>query len=293
MEIFVTGATGYIGGAVSRILLEKGHTVSGLARSEEAAAKLGASGVMPVRGGLDDTGALAEAAARSDATVHAAMQWGEEAGARDERTVATLIRALSGSNKPLVYTSGVWLMGDTQGRVAGEMFPVRPPAMLSWRPAVERTVQDARQYGVRGVVLRPAMVYGRGGGLLGMMLRQARERGVLQLPGTGENHWSFVHVDDLAALYHLALDRAAAGTLYLAAHGTAVAARTVAEMAAKAAGAPARVEFVSVDTARATMGTMADCLVLDQKILSTKAARELGWKPCGPGVLQALAAGTA
>lgn len=293
MEIFVTGATGGIGSAVSRVLLEKGHTVSGLARSDEAAAALRAAGVTPVRGSLEDTAALEQAAARAGATVHTAMQWGEEAGALDARTVATLIQALSGSNKPLVYTSGICLMGETQGRVAGEMFPVRPPAVLSWRPAVERTVQDAKERNVRGVVLRPAMVYGRGGGLVGMMLRQARERGVIQLPGTGANHWSFVHVDDLAALYHLAIERAAAGSLYLAAHGTAVTARAVAEMAAKAAGVPGRVEFISVDAARATMGTMADCLVLDQKVLSTKAARELGWKPCGPGVLQALAAGAA
>ena len=293
MEIFVTGATGYVGSAVCRTLLDKGFEVSGLARSDEASEKLKAAGVRPVRGDLAQPQSFIDAARKADGVIHAAMQWGPTAGELDRAAVAALIDALAGSNKPLIYSSGVWVMGETKGRVAGEMFPLQPPAPVAWRPAVERLVQDSKEKGVCGVVLRAAMVYGRGGGRVGKMLQEAREQGVVRLPGTGDNHWSFVCIDDLASLYHLALEKAQAGSLYLAAHGNAVTARAVAELIAKTTGIPGKVEWLPLDRARETMGPVADCLVLDQQVLSTKAARELGWKPSGPGVLQAIAAGTA
>lgn len=293
MEIFVTGATGYIGSAVCRRLREQGIEVSGLARSAEAAARLREAGVTPVEADLASADALAAAARKADGVIHTGFQWGPDAGAVDARAVATLLDALAGSNKPFLYTSGTWVMGETKGRVAGEMFPLNPPAVVAWRPAVERTVVDAKERGIRSVVLRPATIYGRGGGRVAAMLRQAREQGVVRVVGNGDNHWSFVCIDDVASLYALALERAQGGSLYLAAHGTAVTARAVAEMAAKAAGVPGKLEFVPLEAARETMGAMADCLAMDQQVLSTKAARELGWKPCGPGVLQALAAGTA
>jgi nucleoside-diphosphate-sugar epimerase len=293
MEIFVTGATGYVGSAVCRTLLSKGFEVSGLARSEEASASLQAAGVKPVPGDLSTPQVLAAAARKADGTIHTAMQWVPDAAELDRSVVSTLIDALSGSNKPLIYTSAVWVMGETKGRVAGEMFPLQPPPAVAWRPAVEQMVRDSKEKGVCGVVLRPALVYGRGGGLLGSLLKEAREQGVVRVPGTGENHWSFVFIDDLAAMYHLALEKAQAGSLYLAAHGNAVTAKAVAEMAAKCTGVAGKVEWLPVEKARETMGPMADCLVMDQQILSTKAARELGWKPAGPGVLQAIAAGTA
>ena len=293
MKIFVTGATGHVGSAVCRALLGKGFEVYGLARSDEAAASLTAAGVRVVRGDLNAPTSLAETACKADGVVHTAMQWGTNAGEIDRAAVIALIDALAGSNKPLLYTSGTWVMGETKGRVAGEMFPLQPPAPVAWRPPVERLVQDSKEKGVCGVVLRPAMVYGRGCGTVGRLLREARERGVVRVPGTGENHWSFVCIDDLAALFLLALEKAQAGSLYLAAHGTAVTVRLVAEMIAKSAGVAGKVEWVPADKARETMGPGVDCLVMDQQVLSTKPARELGWKPAGPGVLQAIAAGTA
>lgn len=293
MEIFVTGATGYIGSAVCRTLLGKGFTVSGLARSDAAAAALETAGVRAVRGDLNSPQCLLDAARGAGGTIHTAMQWGPQSGELDRAVVSALIDALAGSNKPLIYSSGTWVMGETKGRVAGEMFPLQPPAPVAWRPAVERLVQEAKEKSVCGVVLRPAMVYGRGGGTVGRLIREAREQGAVRLPGTGENHWSFVCIDDLAALYHLALERAQAGSLYLAAHGTAVTVKTVAEMIAKSNGVAGKVEWLPLEKARESMGPAVDCLVMDQQVLSTKAARELGWKPSGPGVLQAIAAGTA
>ena len=246
-----------------------------------------------MHGDLSAVEVLQEAARKADGTVHTALQWGPEAGELDRAAVSALIAGLAGTDKPLIYTSGVWVMGETKGRVAGEMFPLQPPAPVAWRPAVERMVQDSKEQRVCGVVLRPAMVYGHGGGLVGRLIKEAREQGVVRVPGSGENHWSFVCIDDLALMYHLALEKAQAGSLYLAAHGNAVLSKAVAEMVAKMAGVPGKVEWLPAEKAREKMGPVADCLLMDQQVLSTKAARELGWKPSGPGVLQAIAAGTA
>lgn len=293
MEIFVTGASGYIGRAVCEALKGAGYEVLGLARSAEAGAKLAAIGVKPVSGDLSSLDVLRSTAASAEATIHCARADGADAGEADRAAVEAMLHALAGSDKPFVYTSGAWVFGDTQGRVAGEMFPLHPPELAAWRPAVERLVQDAREKKVCGVVVRPAWAYGNHGGLVGAMVDEGRREGVVRIIGDGENHWSFIHVADLANLYKLAVEKAQAGALYVAAHGNALAAKTVAAACAKVAGPQVKVEAIPLETARERMGPVADCLALDQRVLSTKAARELGWKPVANGVLQDLALGTA
>ncbi|MEZ5354827.1 MAG: NAD-dependent epimerase/dehydratase family protein [Bryobacteraceae bacterium] len=278
-SVFVTGATGYIGSAACACLRERGYAVAGLARSEESARKLADGGIGAVRGSLTDTDGLAGAARASDGVIHAAMESGAEAGERDRKAVEAILDALAGSGTPFVYTSGSWVMGSTGGRVAGEMFPLNPAPGVAWRPAVERMVLDATERGVRGIVIRPALVYGRGGGLL-----TALASGALPWVGDGTNHWSFVHVDDLAGLYTLALEQAPPGSIYVAARGPAIA---VAEIA-REFGSPA---FVPVEDAREELGPIADALVLDQKIGSTRAARELGWRPSGAAVIEEIRRG--
>jgi len=160
--------------------------------------------------------------------------------------------------------------------LAGEMFPLRPPAIVAARPAVERLVLDAVEEKIRGIVIRPAMVYGRGGGRV-----QKFVTGKMPLIGDGEYHWSFVHVDDLADLFLLALGRSPAGELYLAADGPPRKAKDV----AAAAGCSS---YMTLPQAREVMGPLADALVMDQQVGSTKAGRLLGWKPFRPGVLDEL-----
>jgi nucleoside-diphosphate-sugar epimerase len=146
--------------------------------------------------------------------------------------------AIGRSGKPFVYTSGVWVHGNTGGKVAGESSPLNPPAIVAWRPAVERLVLDAAGKNVRTAVIRPAMVYGRGGGVLAGFVQSSRQTGRVRIVGDGENRWTFVHVDDLADLYVRALERSPAGEVYLAASGPAL---RVGEVAA-AAGAGGEVQ---------------------------------------------------
>ncbi|HUQ91401.1 MAG TPA: NAD-dependent epimerase/dehydratase family protein [Bryobacteraceae bacterium] len=284
MKVFLTGATGYIGRVVAEYLQKAKHTVTGLARSVESAANLRDLGVEPHLGDLRDAASLRAAAASADAVIHAAIAWGPGAGAIDGQAVRAIQEGLRGSPRLLVYTSGVWVIGDTQGRVAGELTRLHPPAVVAWRPAVEQLALET------GTVVRAASVFGRGGGRIGEMVRHARENKVIRVVGNGGNHWSFVHVDALADLYVRIVQREPRGELFLAADGPAVTVRTVADTVA--AMNDSRVEIWPLDEARKELGPVADALVMDQRIMSTKAGRLLGWGPKWPFVLDEIRSGT-
>jgi len=292
MQIFLTGATGYIGSAVADALAKAGYAVVGLARSDDQVRMLAARGLGAHRGDLRDPASLAEGARNADAVVHTALPAAPDAGQVDRAAVEAIIGALSQFNRPFIYTSGCWVLGNTGDRVADEDTPLDPTPLIAWRPAIEQIVLAAASRGVQGIVLRPAMVYGRGGGLVAAFVRSAREQGAARVIGNGENRWTFVHVDDLAGLYVRALQAAAAGTMLFAAHGPAVRVREVAEVASRAAGAGGQVVTVPIEEARQTMGPFADALALDQQISGERAKRVLGWRPQAPGVLEELAGGS-
>ena len=292
MQIFLTGATGYIGSAVADALAKAGYAVVGLARSDDQVRMLAARGLGAHRGDLRDPASLAEGARNADAVVHTALPAAPDAGQVDRAAVEAIIGALSQFNRPFIYTSGCWVLGNTGGRVADEDTPLDPTPLIAWRPAIEQIVLAAASRGVQGIVLRPAMVYGRGGGLVAAFVRSAREQGAARVIGNGENRWTFVHVDDLAGLYVRALQAAAAGTMLFAAHGPAVRVREVAEVASRAAGAGGQVVTVPIEEARQTMGPFADALALDQQISGERAKRVLDWRPQAPGVLEELAGGS-
>lgn len=281
MQLFVTGASGYIGSAVTERLIGAGHRVSGLARSDASAQKLQMAGAAVVRGGLREVALIEKAARESDGVIHLAMELNAEAPALDRGAVDAILVGLAGSGKPFLYTSGIWVMGDTAGHTANESTPPNPTPLVAWRPVHENLVLHAA--GVRGIVIRPAMVFGRGGGFVALFAAAAK-KGLVQFVGTGENRWPFVHVDDLADLYVRALG-APAGSLYFASAGAPVPVRQVAQRAARGA----RVEAIPLEEARKTMGPLADALTLDQLISARKAERELGWMPRAKGVLEELA----
>ena len=283
MKVFVTGATGYIGAVVSQKLRGFGHHVLALARSDEAAGKLETAGAQPVRGDLRDTPIVLRAARDADAAIHLAQEYSADTVRLDRLLVDTVLEEFRLTGRPFLYTSGIWVIGDTGGREADETASLNPAPLVAWRPAHEQLVLQSQ--GPRGVVIRPARVYGRGGGVVGDFARQGRE-GVVRYVGSGENRWPFVHVEDLADLYILAL-QAPAGSLYLAASGPAIPVKEVA--LAAAARTKARVESIPLPEARRTMGLMADALTLDQSISARKAMQELGWAPKGKSVMEELA----
>lgn len=288
MTVFVTGATGYIGSAVVQALQAEGHDVNGLARSPEAASKLEAAGVEVVWGSLTELSVLSRGARAADAVIHLGATGNEDQGEVDTAAVGAMLNAVEGTGKPFVYTSGVWVLGSTGDHVADEDAPLNPAEIVTWRAEVEGTMRDAAAWGIRSVVVRPAVVYGRGGGTPGMFVSAARRKGVVRYVGDGTQRWPFVHVDDLAALYVLALD-APTATLLTAAAGPSIRVIDVAEAAARANGA--ETEAWPLDEAREKLGPYADALALDQQV-SADRALGLGWNPKRPSVLDDLRRGS-
>lgn len=272
MRVFVTGAAGYIGSAVGRALAGAGHSVVGLAHHDRARAAIEAEGWEAVDGDLADAGGLARHAADADAVVHAGSPHGPERAAVDDAAARAMTEALEGTGGPLLYTSGIYILGDTGDRPATEDDPVKPATIVEWRVPLEAWLREAAERGVRTVVIRPGVVYGRSGGLPAAM-----GRGDLPVIGEGSNRWPVVHVDDLGRLYAAALLRAPAGSILHAANDERA---TMAEI-----GARVGARRVTIEEAEASLGQLTEALAFDQ-VLSTRRTRALtGWAPREPGIL--------
>jgi nucleoside-diphosphate-sugar epimerase len=289
MKVFLTGATGYIGSAIADRLRAAGHEVVGLARSDASAAKLQIAGITAVRGDFSDPQSVGSAARAADGVISTATTYNP---AVDGPAIDAILDALAGGNKPFIYTSGIWSHGDTAGKVVDETSPPRPVELIRWRVEVEDRVLQARERGIRTVVIRPAIVYGRGGGIPAGFVDSAQKDGAAHYVGTGKNRWPFVHVDDLADLYLLALQKAPPGTLLLGVHGPSHSVRQVAEAASRGAGAGGKVAALPLEQAREEMGAYADALVLDQQASGKRAQDLLGWRPYRPDVLEDIERGS-
>jgi nucleoside-diphosphate-sugar epimerase len=289
MPVFVTGATGYIGTSVVRELRARTHAVRGLARSDAAEKKLRDLGVEPVRGDLRDLDLLRREAAHADAIVHCAQEPSDEGVPVERRALEAMLDLLRPS-RAFVYTSGFWVYGSRGDATIAEDAPLAPLDLVAWRPAHEQLVL-AQEGRLRPIVIRPGIVYGDGGGIPGSFVTSAAA-GDLRVVGDGANRWSTVRHDALAELYGAVVDQRSARGVYNAARGAPVPYLEIAHAASRAAGGDGRVAFVTLSEARAQMGAFADALACDLQIDSSKAARELGWEPHRPTLLEELSSTT-
>jgi nucleoside-diphosphate-sugar epimerase len=292
MEVFLTGATGYIGASVANELLKAGHKVTGLARTPEKAKQLETRGVRATLGDLLKPETIAASAKAAEGVIHIASTNDANASQADAAVVRAILNVLAGTGKPFIYTSGVWVLGSTGEKIADEHTPVNPTPLVAFRPAIEQEVLGSKDSGVRSIVIRPALVFGRGGSIPKMLADSAREAGAARYVGDGKNHWPFVDVDDLAALYVLALEKAPPGSLYHAADGPSYRVLEVAEAASIGAGAKGKTQSWPLEEARKTLWAFADALVLDQQVSGEKARKELGWSPRAGSVLNDLKTGS-
>jgi nucleoside-diphosphate-sugar epimerase len=292
MEVYLTGATGYIGTSVAEALQKSGHKVTGLARTPEKAKQIEARGVRACFGDLLKPETVASPARAAEGVIHTANTNDANSAQADTAAVRAILKSLEGSGKPFVYTSGVWVLGSTGSKVADERTPLNPTPLVAHRAAIEQEVLGYKDRGVRAIVIRPALVYGRGGSIPKMIAQSARETGAARFVGDGENRWPFVDVDDLAQLFVLALEKAPPGSLYHAAHGPSYRVREVAEAASIGAGAKGKIHATPLEEARKTMYAFADALVLDQQVSGEKAKKELGWSPRAGSVLDDLRTGS-
>jgi nucleoside-diphosphate-sugar epimerase len=290
-RVFITGATGFIGGSVAHRLVAVGGDVRGLARSRDRATVLESLGIQPIMGDLSDATLLTREARAADAVINAA-------DADDRQAVDTFIQALAGTGKTLIHTSGSSVVADEAGGEPGDVvyteMPERPVPGKAARVAIDRRVLAASADNIRSVVICPTMIYGMGRGptthsqQIPALLRHARDTGTSHHVGRGLNRWSHVHIDDLTELYLLALQKAAPGAFFYAENGEA----TLLEIARDIArhldvGGP---EPISVEEASRVWAPAAVLYGFgsNSRVRADRARDDLGWCPRNSSIFHDL-----
>ena len=294
MHVFVTGGSGLTGPAIVAELIAAGHTVTGLARSADAAARLRKLGADTLTGSLEDLDRLRAGAKAADGVIHLAFGGSfadpEDLVRRDRTAIETLGQALAGSGKPFVSTSGTLVMPG--GRVSDEQDAPDPASIAWFRIPGEQACLTMAGQQVRSSVVRLApTVHGPGDhGFIPMLIAAARKHGVSAYIGDGANRWPAVHRLDAAVLFRLALEQAPAGS---ALNGAAenVTLRSVAEQVARSLGLPA--VSLTPEQAAGHFGDpfMAGVFAADAPVSSVRTQKLLGWSPTHPTLLEDIEAG--
>jgi len=296
MKIFITGATGYIGGSIAATMRDAGHEVVGLVRSDERANQAIAEGIKPIMGSLDDPDVLARAATRVEAVINCASS--DHRGA-----VEAMLGAMEGTDKLFVHTSGTSIVGypdegEERDGVYDEDTPFTPSPGRVERVRINDEIIEAARRGIHTVILCPCLIYGEGLGVnkdsmqVPWLLDVARKFGVAKHIGSGGNIWSNVHIQDLAALYLLAMEKAPPGSFYFAENG-ANAMREVCAAINVMMGVDGLPQSMSIEEASAEWGegpahhTMGS----NSRVFAKRAREDLGWMPSAPSLLDEITGG--
>jgi nucleoside-diphosphate-sugar epimerase len=289
MRIFLTGATGFIGSAIVPELINAGHQVLGLTRSDAGAQSLAAAGAEVHRGTLEDLESLRSGAAQSDGVIHCAFDHDFSNFVanceKDRRAIGALGAALAGSDRPLVITSGTGMGNTVHGQPATEdAFHADNPHP---RKASELAGASMLEAGINVSVVRLPQVHDTvKQGLITQAVAIAREKGVSAYVGDGSNRWPAAHVLDVARLYRLALEKRQAGARYHAVAEQGVAVREIAEVLGRGLKVP--VVAMSPEQAAGHFGWLAPFAGMDIPASSAQTQARLGWHPTGPGLIADL-----
>jgi len=282
MRIFLTGATGYIGSAIVDPSRRAGLQVTALVRDPAQAERVSLRGARPIIGELSKPAAYAPAAEECEVIVHTAYERSKRGPEVDRRAIEALLGAAgrrvdAGLRASVIYTSGVWVLGSTEGPAA-EDAPLNPTPLVAWRPEHEALVGDLSRGGrIRTAIVRPGLVYGGSRGIISELLKEARN-GLVRVVGDGRNHWPCVYDRDLADLYvRLAMHPDASGVFH-ANDEADERVGDIVESLSRHVAAHLDVRHMPLEEARAKLGPYADALALDQIIRGPR-ARAIGWAP--------------
>jgi nucleoside-diphosphate-sugar epimerase len=289
MRVFLTGATGFIGSAIIPELISAGHQVLGLTRSDAGARSLAAAGAEAHRGDLEDLASLRSGAAKADGVIHCAFDHNFANFVanceKDKRAIEALGGVLTGSDRPLVITSGTGMGNAVPGQIATE--DVFNPARQNPRVASELAGAAMSTAGVNVSVVRLPQVHDTvKQGFITYAVALAREKRVSPYVGDGKNRWPAAHVSDVARLYRLALEKREPGARYNAVAEEGIAVRDVAEVIGRGFKVP--VVALSPEEAAGHFGWLAPFAGMDLPASSAQTQARLGWHPIGPGLIADL-----
>ena len=288
MRVFVTGATGFIGYALVPELIQAGHTVLGMTRSERGAEALRKSGADVHHGTLEDIASLKAGAAQSDAVIHLAFNHDfskiQANCEEDQRAIKAIGEALAGSGRPFIGTAGVLVDNLTTGKPLDE--DDTKPASRFPRVSEEATLATVEK-GVRGIVMRLSQIHDtHKQGLVSFLIRIALEKKASAYVGDGSSRWAAAHVSDTARLYRLAIEKGEAGSRWHAVAEQGVTAKDIADALGRRLNLP--VVSISPEDAPAHFGFLGHFMMLDSPTSNTKTRVRLGWEPTGPSLIEDL-----
>jgi nucleoside-diphosphate-sugar epimerase len=288
MRIFVTGATGFIGSALVPELIQAGHHVLGLTRSEAGAEALRAAGAQVLHGNLEDLDSLREGAAKTDGVIHLAFNHDfsqfQTNCDHDREAIVAMGEVLAGSSRPLIITSGTGIAIGVDGKPATEEDP-----KASWNPrgASETATKELAESGVNASVMRLPQVHDtRKQGLVTYAVMVAREKGKSAYIGDGSNRWPAAHVSSVAQLYRLAFEKAEPGAVYHAVDEEGVPMKAIAEVLGRGLKVP--VVSIKPEEAEGHFGWLGFFAGHDLPASSALTRKKLGWTPSGPGLIADL-----
>jgi len=279
MRVFILGATGSIGSAITEELLAHDHMVSALARSEIAENKLHHLGVKTIRGDLREPCAWVHCLHDVDAIVHVAATFTDDMGEVDRHLVQTIIDESSRTVRPIrfIYTGGTWLYGETGDSVATEDTAFNPLPSFAWM--VENGQRILNASNLDGMILHPAMVYHRNGGVLDRFLTSGAEKGCIEVWGSCDTHWPVVHQRDLAVAYRLALENGLPSESYNVSAESGVRVGDIVDVLQQRMRLHTPPKIRPGAEVVAEQGDWAAGPVLNQRMSGSKAMRDLGWQP--------------